>query len=51
MLRHLGLNDEAARLRDAVEAVINEDKIHTYDVGGNHKTSDFMKALEKRILI
>jgi len=50
MLRHLGLCDEAIRLRTAVEAVINEDKIHTDDIGGNHKTSDFMHALEKRIV-
>ena len=49
MLRHLGLNDEGARLRAAVEAVVNEDKILTEDVGGTHKTSDFMIALEKRL--
>lgn len=50
MLRHLGLNDEGARLRGAVEAVVNEDRILTEDVGGTHKTSDFMIALEKRLL-
>jgi len=50
MLRHLGLTEEAARLRSATEAVVNEDKIHTQDIGGNHKTSDFMTALEKRLL-
>ena len=51
MLRHLGLNEEAARLRECVEAVINEDRIHTVDIGGSYKTSDFMNALEKRILV
>jgi len=50
MLRHLGLRDEAIRLRSAVEAVINEDRIHTDDIGGTHKTSDFMIALEKRLV-
>ena len=50
MLRHLGMTDEAIRLRSAVEAVVNEDKIQTVDVGGDHKTSDFMAALEKRLL-
>jgi len=51
MLRHLGMKEEAIRLRDAVEAVINDDRIHTADIGGTHKTSDFMNALEKRLSI
>jgi len=50
MLRHLGLIDEAAKLRAAVEAVVDEDKVLTTDVGGDAKTSDFMNALEKRLL-
>jgi len=50
MMRHLGMHDEAIRLRSAVEAVVNEDKIHTVDIGGTHKTSDFMNALEARLL-
>jgi len=49
MLRHLGMTDEAAKLRNAVEAVINEDKVMTIDIGGSAKTSDFMSALEKRL--
>jgi len=50
MMRHLGMTDEAIRLRSAVEAVVNEDKIFTEDIGGHHKTSDFMAALEKRLI-
>lgn len=49
MMRHLGMMDEAAKLRNAVEAVINEDKVMTADIGGSAKTSDFMSALEKRL--
>jgi len=49
MMRHLGMMDEAAKLRNAVEAVINEDKVMTADIGGQAKTSDFMSALEKRL--
>ena len=51
MLRHLGLTDDAQRLRDAVVDVVNVDGIRTTDIGGNHKTSDFMAALEKRIVV
>ena len=49
MMRHLGMTEEAAKLRSAVEAVVNEDKVMTADIGGNAKTSDFMVALEKRL--
>lgn len=49
MMRHLGMTEEAAKLRSAVEAVVNEDKVMTTDIGGNAKTSDFMVALEKRL--
>lgn len=51
MLRHLGLTEEAQRLRDAVVDVVNVDGIRTSDVGGSHKTSDFMTALEKRLVV
>jgi len=51
MLRHLGLTEEAQRLRDAVVDVVNVDGIRTSDVGGSHKTSDFMSALEKRLVV
>lgn len=51
MLRHLGLTEEAQRLRDAVVDVVNVDGIRTSDVGGPHKTSDFMAALEKRLVV
>lgn len=51
MLRHLGLLEDAQRLRDAVVTVVNEDQIRTVDVGGTAKTSDFMIALEKRLMV
>ena len=48
-MRHLGMTEEAQKLRTAVEAVVNEDKVMTADIGGSAKTSDFMAALEKRL--
>jgi len=49
MLDHAKLTDLAARLRRAIEATLNEDKIRTGDLGGSATTEQFAKALAARI--
>lgn len=49
MLDHLGLNDIAKRLMDAMCAVIAERKIRTPDIGGTATTTEMTDAIISRI--
>ena len=49
MLDHVGRQDLAARLRKAIDRMLNEDGIRTKDLGGNASTSEFVDALIRRI--
>jgi isocitrate dehydrogenase (NAD+) len=49
MLRHLGRPDAAARVEDALRAVIAEGKATTYDLGGPAGTSEFADAIVDRL--
>jgi isocitrate dehydrogenase (NAD+) len=49
MLRHLGRPDAAARVEDALRAVIAEGKATTYDLGGPAGTSQFADAIVERL--
>lgn len=45
MLRHLGLNEEADRILNAVYKVIADGKTVTRDIGGSATTEEFTKAV------
>ena len=45
MLRHLGFNEPATSIQDAVLGVIAEGKYRTTDLGGRSTCSDFTKAI------
>ena len=49
MLRHLGEQDAAVRVEDALREVIAEGKATTYDLGGPAGTSQFADALIERL--
>ena len=49
LLDHVKMTDKAARLRDAISATVNIDKVRTGDVGGTASTAAFTKALVRRI--
>ena len=49
MLEHSGLNEQAARLRTAISATLNLDKVRTGDLGGKSSTGEFTRALVARI--
>ena len=49
MLEHVGLNTQGARLRTAIDAVLNEDKIRTGDLGGNASTMEYARAVAARL--
>jgi isocitrate dehydrogenase (NAD+) len=49
MLDHCRLSDLAARLRAAIDAVLNVDRIRTGDLGGSATTGDYTRALVSRI--
>jgi len=48
MLDHLGLQDKAERLRNAIEATLEAGDALTPDLGGSASTMDFAKAIAKR---
>ena len=48
MLDHVGHIDLAYRLRGAIHAALNEDKIRTRDLGGTASTQDFAQAVSRR---
>jgi isocitrate dehydrogenase (NAD+) len=49
MLDHVKRTDHAKRLRDAIEATLNVDKVRTGDLGGKADTATFAQALVARI--
>src|SRR3954470_18409044 len=49
MLDHVNLQDKAKRLRDAIDAVLCEDKIRTGDLGGKASTKKFTDAIVARL--
>jgi isocitrate dehydrogenase (NAD+) len=49
MLRHIGRPDAAARVEDALRAVIAAGKATTYDLGGPAGTSQFADAIVERL--
>nr|WP_294503051.1 isocitrate/isopropylmalate family dehydrogenase [uncultured Rhodopila sp.] len=49
MLDHVGRTEAAGRLRGAIDAVLNQDKIRTGDLGGTASTRDFTSAIVGRI--
>ena len=49
MLDHVGRTEMAQRLRKAIDAVLNEDKVRTRDLGGTASTQDFAQAMVRRV--
>jgi isocitrate dehydrogenase (NAD+) len=49
MLDHVKLTDKATRLRQALDATLNIDKVRTGDLGGKATTAAFTQALVSRI--
>jgi isocitrate dehydrogenase (NAD+) len=49
MLDHCSESQRAQRLRAAIDATLNEDRVRTRDLGGSASTADFTRALVKRI--
>ncbi|WP_029919547.1 isocitrate/isopropylmalate dehydrogenase family protein [Nevskia soli] len=49
MLDHVKLTDKATRLRKAIDATLNIDKVRTGDLGGTANTTAFTQALVSRI--
>src|SRR6195952_1776868 len=49
MRDHVGLVDHARTLRTEIDAVLNQDKVRTGDLGGKASTGDFAKALVQRV--
>ena len=45
LLRHLGLDDHANRISQAVYGVISEGKTRTRDMGGSSTTHQFTRAV------
>jgi isocitrate dehydrogenase (NAD+) len=49
MLDHIGQLQEASRLRHALETVIVKDNVRTKDLGGSASTTDFARAVARRV--
>ena len=49
MLDHVGQQDKAKRIRDAIDHVLCEQKIRTGDLGGKASTKDFTQAVVARL--
>jgi isocitrate dehydrogenase (NAD+) len=45
MLDHVDENDKATRLRDAIQATINDADCLTGDLGGNKGTDEYAQAV------
>jgi isocitrate/isopropylmalate dehydrogenase len=48
MLDYLGEHEKANKLERAIEEVIKEGKVRTYDMGGNASTLDMARAIAKK---
>ena len=49
MLDHVGEEKKSARMREAVDVVLNKDKVRTRDLGGKASTREFAEAMVKRL--
>ena len=49
MLEHLGLVDDATKLKTAVGKVLEEQKVRTRDIGGFSSTSQFTQAVVEHL--
>ena len=49
MLDHVGLQDKAKRLRDAIDDVLCKDNVRTGDLGGKASTKQFTDAVVARV--
>jgi isocitrate dehydrogenase (NAD+) len=49
MLDHVGEQEKARRMRDALDQVLCEDKVRTGDLGGKASTKEFTQAIIKRL--
>jgi isocitrate dehydrogenase (NAD+) len=49
MLDHVHLNSMATRLREAINATLNTDRVRTRDLGGSAGTAEFTRALVARL--
>jgi isocitrate dehydrogenase (NAD+) len=49
MLDHVEQRDLAKRLRQAIDQVLNEDKVRTGDLGGKATTKEYAAALIRRV--
>jgi isocitrate dehydrogenase (NAD+) len=49
MLDHVKLHDKATRLRNAIAATLNVDRVRTGDLGGTASTSEFTRAMVARL--
>jgi isocitrate dehydrogenase (NAD+) len=49
MLDHAGKAGEAARLRKAIDATLNADKVRTGDLGGTASTREYASAIVRRL--
>jgi isocitrate dehydrogenase (NAD+) len=49
MLDHVGHQDKAKRIREAVDTTLVKDNIRTGDLGGKANTKDFTKAIISRL--
>jgi isocitrate dehydrogenase (NAD+) len=49
MLEHVGEDKRKAKLDQAIDTVLNKDKVRTRDLGGKSSTRDFAEAMIKRV--
>ncbi|CCH59512.1 hypothetical protein TBLA_0B06910 [Henningerozyma blattae CBS 6284] len=49
LLKHLGLNNEAKKIEDAVYKTIAEGKVTTRDIGGSASTTEFTNEIIKKL--
>jgi len=49
MLDHVGHQDKAKRVRDAVDHTLVTDNVRTGDLGGKANTKEFTKAIISRL--
>jgi isocitrate dehydrogenase (NAD+) len=49
MLEHVGKENLSKRLNEAIDVVLNKDKVRTRDLGGKAGTQEFAQALIGRL--
>ena len=45
LLEHIGLNRSAEIIGKAIDSTVNEEKVHTEDLGGNASTLDVVDSI------